>query len=307
MTCRIVFMGSCPFALRILQRVMQDFPICGVFTAPPRPKGRGYTVQRTCVHDYAESNGIAVYTPTTFKDPQALENLQHLDPTIAIVASYGLLLPQSVLDIPKAGCINVHPSILPRWRGASPLVYPILMGEKETGVAIMVMDAGMDTGPILHQSYVPIVPRMTTESLSQQLSLLGGDALCAVLPQYLAGEIKAVPQGAEGVRLAPKIQKEMGYLDWSLPAWALLRKIDALQPWPGTWGFFGQDTMAILGADCADYAGTESQGSAILWEKSWAVVCGQKTVLIPQLVRSPHGKIMDAAMFMRGYRSLLGL
>jgi methionyl-tRNA formyltransferase len=255
-TLRLVFMGSCGFALRIVQRIQQDFPICGVFTAPPRPKGRGYAIQRTCVHDYAESMGWPVWTPATFKDESAVADLRNLNPTVVIVASYGLLLPQCVLDIPRAGCVNVHPSILPRWRGASPLVYPILTGDTETGVAIMVMDSGMDTGPVLVQKYLPIVGRMTTAVLAEQLANMGAAALCKVLPDYLKGRLIPIPQSPEGGTLAPKIQKEMGLLNWSESAWTLLRKIDALQPWPGTWGMINGQKVTILQADAVNCPGS---------------------------------------------------
>jgi methionyl-tRNA formyltransferase len=304
---RVVFMGSCPFALSILTRLQKDFPICGVFTAPPRPKGRGHQVQPTCVHQYAESMGWPVFTPKTFKDSGAIDDLQQLQPTVAVVASYGLLLPQKVLDIPLAGCVNVHPSILPRWRGASPLIYPILTGDQETGVAIMVMDAGMDTGPVLIQTRMPIPPRMTSLELSHVLAEVGGDTLCQVLPEYVSGQLQPKAQTSEGFTLAPKIHKEMGLLDWHDSAEVLLRKIDALHPWPGTWGMIGGEKISILQAQ-ADNGSAHSAGAIgeiVPLGQAWGVQCGEGTVLIPSQIRAPNGKIMDAGAFMRGYKALL--
>jgi methionyl-tRNA formyltransferase len=278
--------------------------------------------------------GWPVFTPKTFKDTQAILDLKNLDASVAVVASYGLLLPQNVLDIPTAGCINVHPSILPRWRGASPLIYPILMGDKETGVAIMVMDAGMDTGPILIQKIIPITPGTTTTDLAHQLAQIGGNALCQVLPDYLSGQLKPAPQGDFGITLAPKISKDMGFLDCRNDAHQLVRKINALQPWPGTWVLVGGEKVVILKASARDIpeqhltrardnghspskeylenapkeqATTPQDHRTIPWEQSWALVCGQNTLLIPISVRAQTGKIMDAAAFMRGHRSLLGL
>lgn len=308
---RVVFMGSCPFALCILQALVGEFSIVGVFTAPPKPKGRGNVIHRTCVHDYADSLGIPVLTPSTFRHDDGVNDLKALNPDVAVVASYGLLLPQRVLDIPALGCVNVHPSILPRWRGASPLVQPLLAGDDETGVAIMVMDAGMDTGPVLHQTRMPIAPRTTIAALTQILSQQGAAVLCQVLPQYLSGHLKPVPQSPDGATYAPKITKDMGHLDWSDSAWNILRKIDALQPWPGTFGLIGGQTIGFLQADGGD--GTSDLGRTALdasvptgtivpWGKSWAIVCGQNTLLIPKQIRSTNGKTMDAEAFLRGHR-----
>lgn len=305
MSTPMVFMGSCPFALRILQRLEKKFPIHGVFTAPPKPKGRGHVLTQTCVHDHAQSQGIPVYTPSSLRGDAVLAELKKLNPTVIVVASYGLLLPQSVLDLPRAGCVNVHPSILPRWRGASPLVYPLLMGESETGVALMRMDAGMDTGPILIQKRMNIPPRTTLADLSLTLAHMGGEALCEVLPDYLSGRIQPQPQATEGMTLAPKIHKEMGFLTWADSAFDLLRKIDALQPWPGTWGGIRDANLRFLQADAAEYSGPETVGSVVPWQRSWAVVCGSKSVFIPTLLRSPQGKTMDGETFMRGHSSLL--
>ncbi len=386
---RVVFMGSCPFALCILQALIKEFSVVGVFTAPPKPKGRGHIVHPTCVHDYADSVGIPVFTPSTFRHEDGVNDLKALKPDVAVVASYGLLLPQRVLDIPVLGCVNVHPSILPRWRGASPLVQPLLAGDGETGVAIMVMDAGMDTGPVLQQTRVLIPPRTTTAALTQMLAQQGAEVLCQVLPPYLSGHVHPIPQSTDGITYAPKITKEMGQLDWSNSAWTLLRKIDALQPWPGTFGVIGGQIIGFLQADAVGgrvpidqnndpddtrcvqtkdveggdgtsnpskdasspggtidqtagdnqgrfsngcsgsdsdnggiYSnnradGTEDKdllemtgfapGTVVRWKKSWAVVCGQETLFVPQTIRSANGKSMDARAFLQGHREVLSL
>ena len=193
------------------------------------------------------------------------------------------------------------------------MVYPVLMGDSETGVAIMVMDSGMDTGPVLIQKRIPLLPRTSVATLTTDLAHLGAEALCQALPLYLSGTLKPIPQAQEGVTLAPKIKKEMGQLDWLDSAWYLLRKIDALQPWPGTWGGIGGQNIGILAADAKTIensmvgipTGPSSIGTIAPWEKSWAIVCGQNTLLIPKKVRSIHGKIMDGPAFLQGYRSLL--
>lgn len=308
---RVVFMGSCPFSLRIFQRLAQEYSVIGVFTAPPKPKGRGHAIQRTCVHDYAVSLDIPVFTPSSFRNEDALSDLRNLQPDVAVVASYGLLLPQKVLDVPFWGCVNVHPSILPRWRGASPLIYPLLMGDSETGVAIMLMDSGMDTGPVLTQTRMTIPVRTTLAALTEILAKEGAEVLCRVLPKYISGAIHPIPQSHEGIILAPKITKEMGNLDWCDSAWNLLRKIDALQPWPGTWGTIMGQKLTILQADAQEHSVSSSvsgvTGTVVPWNKSWAIICGQNTILIPTLIRSASGKVMDGAAFLQGHRSLLSL
>lgn len=295
-------MGSCEFSLSVLSILGQHYSFQAVFTSPAKPKGRGHKIQKTCVHEYAEEKGWPVYTPSSLKEEEPQEVLRSLAPDVIIVASYGLILPRKVLSIPAKGCVNVHPSLLPRWRGASPLIYPILKGDTQTGVCLMVMDQGMDTGPLLFKETIPLMETATPHQLSNILSDLGARALVELLPSYVRGEIAPVTQSDQGVSYAPKIKKEEGLLSWDELACHLERKVRALAPWPGTWGMVAQKRLFILSAQVREaYQGTHEVGTLLPWEKGFAIVCAGGSLLIPTLVKTEAGKTMDSASFVRGH------
>src|SRR5512139_844751 len=211
----LVFMGSPQFAVPTLEALARDHTILAVFTQPDKPAGRGQQVTAVPVKQWAVAHSVPVHQPASFrKEPQAIDVLRDLKPEVVAVAAYGLILPQAVLDVPAFGCLNVHGSILPRHRGAAPITSAILAGDAETGVTIMQMDAGLDTGPMLSVAREPIRPDDTTASLSERLSHLGARLMADTLPKYLSGEVAPQPQPQEGATYSPKIDKADARIDW---------------------------------------------------------------------------------------------
>ncbi|MBN1449808.1 MAG: methionyl-tRNA formyltransferase [Anaerolineales bacterium] len=232
---KIVFMGSPDFSLSSLHALAEGYYVVGVVTQPDRAAGRGRELKPPPVKTLAQKLGIPVIQPEKLRQPEALEQLRAWSPDVIVVAAFGQILRQDVLDLPPFGCINVHASLLPRWRGAAPINAAILHGDEETGITIMKMDAGLDTGPILSQRAVRIQPDETAGSLFDKLSTLGAALLLDTLPGYLAGEIQTRPQPEEGSTYAPMLKKEDGLLDFSHPARELERKVRAFNPWPGAY------------------------------------------------------------------------
>ena len=226
-------MGSPDFALSTLRALHENYSVVGVVTQPDRAAGRGRELKSPPVKTLALELGIPVIQPEKLREPEAMEQLRAWSPDVIVVAAFGQILRQDVLDLPKFGCINVHASLLPRWRGAAPINAAILHGDEETGITIMKMDAGLDTGPILTQRSVRIQPDETAGSLFETLSQLGADLLLDTLPGYISGEIKPRPQPEEGATYAGMLKKEDGLLDFSRPAEELERKVRAFNPWPG--------------------------------------------------------------------------
>jgi methionyl-tRNA formyltransferase len=235
---RIVFMGSPVFAATILSRCLEaDFlEIAAVYTQPPREAGRGMALRPTAVHALAEAAGLPVFCPRSLRHPDVQAELASFGAEAIVVVAYGLWIPTEVLAMPRYGCINVHPSLLPRWRGASPMVYPLLMGESETGTSIMRMDEGWDTGPILWQAKTLLDGTTTAASLHDALAEQGGTGLLEVLGRFARGEkVTEHPQEDAGVSHAPKLSKDLGVLDLGKQhAQELERWVRALHPWPGT-------------------------------------------------------------------------
>ncbi len=306
---RILFMGSCAFSLAVLRVLAEGgMEFVGVFTAPPRAKGRGGKIQKTCIHTYAEAQSWPVMTPTSLRKPEILDVLKTLALDLVIVASYGFILPEKVLAIPRHGCLNVHPSLLPRWRGASPVPFALLMGDVTTGVSVMKMDAGMDTGPLLAQDSFSIPPDLSCANLSETLAKRGGEMLLEVIPNYCAGKLLPYPQHAQGITLTTKLTKEMGILSWDDPAMVQVQKIRALNPWPGTWGMIShagtQMRVQILQAKAEDRGEIMPEGNPGLLisnKKKWGILCGDQRVLIPIQVKLEGGKPLSAEDFANGF------
>lgn len=231
---RTVFMGSPDFAVPALRAlVAANYPLAGVITQPDRPAGRGNRLTPPPVKIAALELGLEVFQPERLRAPQAMQRLREWNPDLIVVAAFGQILRPEVLTLPRFGCINIHASLLPRYRGAAPIQAAILAGDKETGITIMLMDEGIDTGPMLSQRSIEILPTDTGGSLFEKLSVLGGELLLETLPRCLNGEIQPQPQPAEGATYAPMLKKEDGLLDFSRPAAELERKIRAFSPWPG--------------------------------------------------------------------------
>lgn len=248
MTVRLVFMGSPDFAAPSLQHLAQSYKIVGVVTQPDRPAGRGRTLTPPPIKVLAERLGLPVIQPARLREPEAMQQLLQWEPEVIVVAAFGQILRQTVLDLPKYGCINVHASLLPRWRGAAPIQAAILNGDTQTGVTIMRMDVGVDTGPVLSQRAEVILPEDTAGSLSQRLSKIGADLLLETLPAYLNGAL--VPEGQDTTlaTAAPMLKKESGRLDFEQPAEVLARQVRAYQPWPGAYTIWQGVFLKILRA-----------------------------------------------------------
>jgi methionyl-tRNA formyltransferase len=249
-TARIIFAGSPAFATPTLQILCErgHRPVA-VLTQPDRPAGRGRQLASSPVKQLALELGIPVLQPATLKTETAQADLRALAPDLLVVVAYGLLLPPAVLDIPPRGCVNVHASILPRWRGASPIQAAILAGDSETGVSIMAMEAGLDTGAVYSCARLPIDARETAGELEQRLATLGAAALSEVLDALLAGSLQARPQPAEGVTYAGRISKADGCIDWSLSAMQIARQIRAYNPWPVAETTLGGQQLRCFAAD----------------------------------------------------------
>lgn len=234
---RVAFMGTPDLARTVLRRLADDprWDVVLVVAQPDKPVGRGLQLQAPPVKEEALARGIPVRQPLKARDPEFVAHLHTLALDLIIVAAYGQILPPDLLAIPRRGCLNVHTSLLPRWRGAAPIQWALLEGDAESGVTIMRMDAGLDTGDIVALERTPLTAFDTGQTLHDRLAELGGELLVRVLPDWLAARIDPVPQPAEGVTYARKLKKEDGRLDWTLPATVLDRRIRALDPWPGAY------------------------------------------------------------------------
>jgi methionyl-tRNA formyltransferase len=242
---RIVFMGTPAFAVPALDAlVAAGHVVAAVYTRAPQPAGRGKALAKSAVHLRAEALGLPVLTPRTLKDPEAQAQFAAHDADVAVVAAYGLLLPQPVLDAPRLGCINIHASLLPRWRGAAPIQRAILAGDMETGVTIMQMEAGLDTGPMLAKVTTQVAGK-TAGELTAELAALGAASLVATL----GGSLVGTPQPGDGVTLAPKIAKAEARLDFTASAAAIARAVRAFNPAPGAWTMIGGERLKILAAE----------------------------------------------------------
>lgn len=299
-------MGTPEFAVPSLQVLAARFEVAGVVTQPDAPSGRGRELTPSAVKRAALGLGLPILQPPSLKDPAAVAELVALRPDLIAVAAFGQILRRAVLELPPLGCLNVHASLLPRWRGASPVPAAIAAGDAMTGVTIMKMDAGLDTGPILSQREEPISPDDTTESLLGRLASVGAELLAETLPAWAAGSLQPAPQDAARATTCGLIRKEDGRLDWTRPADALERHARAMTPWPGAWTTWEGRTVRIMRARPAAGAASGAPGTVVALGKSAVgVVCGEGVL---ELVEAQlEGKRpMPAADLARGQRGFLG-
>ena len=298
---KIVFMGSPDFALPTLQALAQQYKVVGVVTQPDRASGRGRELKSPPVKLLAQELDIPVIQPEKLRQPEALEQLRAWDPELIVVAAFGQILRKDVLDLPRFGCINVHASLLPRWRGAAPVNAAILHGDEETGVTIMKMDVGLDTGPMLTQKSIRLTRDDTAGSVFETLSQLGADLLIETLPDYLSGKIQPVPQPEEGVTYAPMLKKEEGRLDFTRPAEELERRVRAFNPWPGAFMEFDGTLLKIHGAHAVAEAGEAEAGHRLVYQDQPAVGAGGGLLILDEV--QPAGKkSMSGRSFLAGAR-----
>jgi len=306
MTERIIFMGTPDFAVPSLQRLHEMYRVVAVVTQPDRPRGRGRKPEASPVKRAAEVAGLPVFQPPSLKDPQAVAFLRDLRPDVIVVAAFGQILRPDVLNLPRRGCINVHASLLPRWRGAAPVAAAIRAGDAETGVTLMLMDEGLDTGPILRARAIPIAPHHTRQSLTEALAHLGADLLADTLPDWLAGNITPRPQDDSRATLAPRIKKEEGRINWQQSAAEIERHVRAFYPWPGTFTHWRGRLLKIHSVEVAAGDGAaRPPGCVFRLGDDIAVAAGEGCVLLRQV--QPAGKRrMTAADFARGAAGFIG-
>ncbi|UXU75425.1 MULTISPECIES: methionyl-tRNA formyltransferase [unclassified Paracoccus (in: a-proteobacteria)] len=291
---RVIFMGTPDFSVPALRALATRHQIVAVYTQPPRAAGRGQKPRLSPVHQAAQALALPVRTPERLKSPQDQAEFAALAADVAVVVAYGLILPQPVLDAPRLGCLNIHASLLPRWRGAAPIHRAIMAGDAETGVAIMQMQAGLDTGPVLASARTPIGAQDTTADLHDRLAAMGADLIADVLDRL---PLPALPQPDEGVTYAHKIDKAEARIDWSRPAEQIDRQIRGLSPFPGAWCMVGGERLKLLrsrlvaGPQVAAAPGTVLEG--------FTLACGQGAIEVLEAQREGK-RPMPAAEILRG-------
>jgi methionyl-tRNA formyltransferase len=302
-----VFMGTPAYALPSLEALHAHHTVLLVVTQPDRRSGRGRHFHLSPVKEFALRSDLPVWQPRTLRTPDAVARLREIPADIYVTAAFGLILPPDVLALPAHGCLNVHASLLPRWRGAAPVSAAILHGDSETGATLMQTDAGLDTGPIVAQVRCAIQPDDTTETLTPRLAQLGADLLIETLPRWLAGEIKARPQPEEGVTLAPRLTKMDGWIDWHRSAAHIERMVRAFTPWPGTFTRYRGWLLKILQA-CVlpDWRGNEPPGTVLALEDGSTGIATGRGALLPELIQLAGKGATSPDAFRRGYRDFVG-
>lgn len=294
---RLVFMGTPDFAVPALAALIEaGHDIICVYSQPPRRAGRGQKERPSPVHAYAEDHGIEARTPVSLRDEAEQARFDKLGADAAVVIAYGLILPQAILDAPRLGCLNIHASLLPRWRGAAPIQRAILAGDSETGVTIMQMDAGLDTGAMLLSRAVPITDETTASTLHDALAALGSELIVEALDGLNAGGIAATPQPESGTSYAKKLSREEGKLDWTRPAAYLARTVRAFSPWPGAW--FEHDGARIKVLEARVEEGSGSPGTVL--DNRLNIACSDGALRLLTVQRSGKGPVAAAA-FLNGY------
>ncbi len=292
---RVVFMGTPDFSVPVLDAlVAAGHDIVAVYCQPPRPAGRGKKPRPSPVQAKAEGLSLLVRHPTSLKTPEAAEAFAALNADIAVVVAYGLILPQAVLDAPRLGCLNIHASELPRWRGAAPIHRAIMAGDETTGICIMQMEAGLDTGPVLLCTRTPIRAEECTGELHDRLSTMGAALIVEALDTL--GTLTPKPQPDVGVTYAAKIDKAEAKIDWTRPAKVIDRQIRGLSPFPGAWCMFNDQRVKLLGSQLVDQQGAPG----VTLDNELTVACGTGAVRLTRLQRAGKGA-QDRVTFLRGW------
>lgn len=300
---KIVFMGTPDFALPSLNALIRDQHVAAVVTQPDRPAGRRRELRASPVKRLARAADIAVLQPQSMRAPAAIDELGSIDAEVFVVAAYGQILPQSVLDLPKRGVLNVHASLLPRWRGAAPIQAAIKAGDSESGVTMMLLDAGLDTGPLLSKRALALAPDETGKSLHDRLAALGAELLLETLPRYLGGEIEPQAQDESEATYAPRIKKEDGLIDWHCSAANIERLARAFTPWPGTFTFWKGRQLKII----AGFAGAGGAGAGRVVEQDGAIAVGTGAGLyFPTMMQLEGKRMLSSAAFLNGYGDFVG-
>lgn len=296
-------MGTPDFAVPTLKNLIENYQVIAVFTAPDRPAGRGMEIKKSPIKVLAEANNIDLYQPDKIKKSEWVEKITELKPDLIVVAAYGQIISQAILDIPKYGCINVHASLLPKYRGASPIHYALLNGDRETGITIMKMDAGMDTGDILSKITVEINPLDNLPTLHDKLAQAGAVLLIKTLPQYLSGELKTVPQDNDLATYTKILKKTDGIIDWNSSTDDILNKIRAFYPWPGTITNWDKQMLKIIAADKGEIS--IPAGEVKIIDGELLIGTKDQTIRVARLQLAGK-KPVTAHDFIQGYGSING-
>jgi methionyl-tRNA formyltransferase len=302
---QIVFMGTPEFAVPVLDALAARYEIRAVYTRPDQPAGRGQKLAEAPVKILARERQLTIEQPRTLRAEEPLARLRGFAPDLIVVAAYGLILPQAVLDLPRLGALNVHASLLPRHRGAAPIPAAILAGDAETGITLMKMDAGQDTGPIIVQRVLPIASDDTTGTLTTKLARLGADLLVETLPDYVAGKIALTLQDDAQATLTRRIKKEAGLIDWHAPAEQIARQVRAYNPKPSAHTFWNGAQLKIWRAESAPIAPEVEPGQVVKTREGLAVACGAGALILRE-VQLAGKRTMSIEEFARGQRGFLG-
>lgn len=307
---KIVFMGTPDFAVSTLESLVQGgHKVIAAVTQPDKPKGRGKSVLMTPVKEKALEYGIAVYQPVKARDPEFVELLRGLNPDVIVVVAFGQILPKEILDIPKYGCVNVHASLLPKYRGAAPIQWAVIDGEEKSGVTTMLMNEGLDTGDMLEKAELVLDEKETGGSLFDKLSKLGGELILSTLEKLENGTAVRTPQGESGTSYAKMLHKSMGEIDWMMDAVKIERLIRGLNPWPSAYTSLKGKTLKIWAADVVEGEGTGNPGCVTVTKDELLVETGKGYLAIREL-QLEGKKRMDIASFLRGFtvedKSVLG-
>ena len=299
---KLAFMGTPVFARAALEALTEAVhEIAAVYSQPPRASGRGLKPRPSPVQAVADSKGFAVHTPTSLREPAEQAAFAGLDVDVAVVAAYGLILPPAILQAPRLGCLNIHASLLPRWRGAAPIQRAILAGDNETGITIMQMDKGLDTGAMLLSESTPIAPGDTAGTLHDRLAAMGATLIVTALDRLSAGALQPTPQPADGVSYATKLVREEEQLDWRKSAQELGRQIRALSPRPAAWCEMAGERIKVLAAEPIDASGPPGR----MLDERLAIACGSGALRL-QIVQRAGKSPMPAADFLRGFHLVMG-
>jgi methionyl-tRNA formyltransferase len=300
---RIVFMGTPTFAVPSLEALLQsEDTVVGVVTQPDKPKGRGRMLATSPIKQLAEKAGVPILQPLKMKDPAFLDALRAWQPDLIAVTAFGRILPQVILDLPPKGCVNVHGSLLPKYRGAGPIQWAIINGEDETGITTMLMDAGMDTGAMLLQERVPTDPEDTAGSLSEKLAKVGGLLLVETIRRLKAGTLTPRQQDDSEATMAPLLEKEIGQIDWKSAATEIANRVRGLSPWPGAFTYVDQERWTIWKAKALADSSTAEPGTAVAVTKEAIYIATGRGLLAITELQPANSRRMTVQQYLAGHR-----
>ncbi len=296
---RVVFMGTPDFAVPSLQKLLDaGFEVCAVYTQPDKPKGRGHKLQAPPVKELALQHEIPVFQPTSLRKEEVQQELQSFQPDVIVVVAYGKILPKAVLDLPRLGCINVHGSLLPKYRGAAPIQWTVINGDGTGGVTTMFMGEGLDTGDMLLKAETPVGAEETAGQLFDRLKDLGADLLLETLEKLEQGTLTPVPQNEEDATHAPMLSKELSVIDWSKPARELHNLIRGLNPWPSAYSYLDGKKLKIHASRVVE--GSGEAGKAFAKDGNLLVYCGEDALELTE-IQTENGKRMDGKSYLLGH------